>query len=397
MTTLRMNATPSDPARDADRIGDAWDALVADRQPSLDGPEAELLAIVGQLSAEATQVRPTLTFRNHLRETLMHTPPLTAALPAPAFHPLPKLGRPVEVGYGAERPVTTIPSRIQRTGMRWAAVAATIALLLVTAAGGFLVSRGPGESGPTRIPGFQFASPEASPETGTYVDPCAKFRPYFPCTGPGPWVSVGIIDGSLYADEVTDGATEVEMQSWSIAPNKSVSFPPSDIPVTAVGMDIVIEGAYAATFSGPVTVARSGPVGTGFEYPAAGTRVELSKGDAVSYEFATRAEIINPLQTQSLEFKSIVFGRPAAELDLAGVQSIDGDPTIVVDGKGVLPQPLSAYPNRDVTIYLTYSQIDPTAPFPPKLNRGWVVLGPVDPIQPGVEEGYILWAFEPAG
>jgi len=93
MTHPRTNATPPDPAQDADRLGDAWDALVAGHRPTVAEADAELMAVVGQLSAEAAPIRPTLAFRNSLRETLMHASP-TAAPPPPTFRPLPSSAAP---------------------------------------------------------------------------------------------------------------------------------------------------------------------------------------------------------------------------------------------------------------------------------------------------------------
>lgn len=410
MTRFRTSATPPDPAEDADRLGDAWDAIVAGRRPSVADEEAELLAVVGQLSAEATPIRPTLTFRNSLRETLMHTAPTTAALPAPTFRPLPKLGRPVEIGQPLRPTATALPDRVRATALRWAAIAATIALLLATAGGGYLATRGPGAGDPTRVAGFQFqdgtpiTEPRvASPVAGGYIDPCGGAAPYFPCTGPGPLVGIGSVVGSLYDPDVTAGITEFEMQGWTVEPGQTVSLSSaSSTPVPGIGVDIVTAGAYAATFSGPVTVSRTGPLVTFYEYPSAGTRVELSKGDAVSYAFGTRTEIVNPLETQPLTFKSLAFASvPAASAATpqpSGIQSVEGDARVVVDGRGTLPQALDEYDNGDMQIWLTYSQLDPARPFPPTIDSGAVVLGPVDP-QYGPEgtEGYIVWAVQPQG
>lgn len=399
-TPWSSGANRFDPARDVDRVGDAWDALVAGRQPSLDGPEAELLAIVGQLSAEATQIRPPLTFRNHLRETLMHTPPMTAALPAPTFQPLPKLGRPVEVDSDAGRLVTTIPSRIQRTGMRWAAIAATIALLLATAAGGFLASRDPGDGGPTRVVGYA-ASPEASPVTGEWIDPCPG-RPYSPCGSPDV-MARAIVDGEIFSPDVLD-ASLVTMQGWEVAAGETVTWLADPNPLTGIATDMVLEGAYAATFSEPVMVNRPDAFGSSITYPEAGETVELSRGDTVSFELGTRVELSNPLATLPLRFKSVVVhaqpeedtGEPGTGQPVEGLPS-GGDVRINTDGTGTLPQPLGDYPNRVLSLALMYIQVQPGFPLPEPTDHGQIVVGPVDPIQPEIEEGYIVWAFESAG
>lgn len=401
MTHPWPTATPPDPAQDADRLGDAWDALVAGHRPTVAEQDAELMALAGQLSAEATQVRPTLTFRNHLREILMDTGtmPMTAAPTAPAFHPLPRLGRPLEIGH----PAVSLPARIGRVGMRWAALAATIALLLATAGGGYLATRGLGDGGrATSVAGFQ-ASPVASPETAGYVDECAALRPYQPCGGDGV-IGRGLIAGYTFAPALLD-VTLVTMQGWEIPAGNTITYEPDPNRLSGVAVDFVLEGAYVATFSGPVIVQRHDVLGSSVEYPVVGEVVELGYGDTVSYELATRVSITNPLSTRPLRFKSVVFHEePSADTGAPGSgQPIEGNPgggdvRITDDGTGQLPKPISQYPNRELNLFLMYVQVYPEAPFPPSTGGGdSLVLGPVDPVQPEIEEGYIVWAFESRG
>ena len=411
MTTFgRHDAASPDPsaARDADRLGDTWDELVAGRRPVVAESDAELLAVIGQLSAEATQIRPTLTFRNALRETLMHhaTAPMTAAPPAPMFQPVPKLGRSVEIESQVQRPAAAIPSRLQRVGARWAAMAATIALLLATAGGGYLASRGPGEGGATRVPGFA-ASPVASPEfTNDYVDPCPG-QPYFPC---GSVIDVGfaIVAGYLYGAESTTG-TSVTMLGWEVGAGATVTFDPDDPQVVpGIAIDVVVDGAYAATFSGPVTVTRTHPGGASHTYPPAGELIELGPGDGVSFAQGTRVEVTNRLTSRPLVFKSVVIhGDAVTDTGEPGSgQSVKGNPggsnvTIEEDGTGTLPMSIGQYPRQEFGIYLTYSQILPGSPLPTSVGDSIIVMGPVDPTNffgsgPDPEEGtegYILWTY----
>lgn len=411
MTTHRTHPDPLDPAQDADRLGDAWDALVAGRRPPVSGADAELLAVVGQLTAEATHIRPTLTFRNSLRESLMHSGTMTmdGVTPTPTLRPLPSLGRPVGIASHAEPSAGAMPGRLRRVGAHWVAVAATAALLLSTAGGGYLATRGSGGGDSTRVAGFQFqaATPMprvASPVADASIESCGGAAPYFPCTGPGPLVGIGFVVGSLYDAQVTAGVNAFEMQGWTIDPGQSVSLvATSSTPVRGIGVDIVTGGAYAATFSGPVTVSRTGPLNTSFEYPAPGTRVELSKGDGVSYALGTRTVISNPLESAPLLFKSLVFapklkGGAAATPAPESIEMAGGIATVVVDGQGTLPQALDEYDDGDMQIWLTYSQIHDPASFPPTIRSGAVVLGPVD-AQDGPEgtEGYIVWAIQPQG
>jgi len=415
MTHPRPNATSPGPSHDADRLGDAWDALVTGSGPlasdSSTDDTTELIAMAVQLSAEATltPTRPTLTFRNHLRETLMHsgTLPMNAASPAPTFHPLPQLGRPVEIGQPIRSIIAPRPGPARSTGMRWAAIAVTIALLLATAAGGFLATRGLGSGEPTRISGFAAASPETEPATPAIEpavqsdDPCARFGPYHPCGGYGPIVASGLIAGSLYPDTVTDGVTEMEMSAWSINPGQRAVFPVWTNPPAGMGMDIVIDGAYAATFSGAVVVARMGHGGTNIDYPVAGDLVELTVGDSVSYALGTRGDVSNPLATRTLEFKSLEFFSwaitPGATPDPASSQAIQGSYSMVLDGAVSLPQSLDAYPNRELTIYLTFgSAVSSLSPAPDEADG--FLLGPVTS-QSNTEGsgGFIVWAVTLGG
>lgn len=410
MTTPWMHATTPDP--EADRLGDAWDDLIAGRQPNVVGADEELIAVIGQLTTEAAPIHPNLTFRNSLQETLMHSGTLTmgAASPAPTFHPLPKLGRPTEITSPARPRADNIPGRLRSAGSRWAAVAAAIALLFATVGGGYLATRGGGGGTPTRIAaGFAGGTPESTPPnvTKSPVDTgCADVSIYVPCR-PNQVVGMALIAGSLYSDAVTDGAVVAEMQGLTVDPGKTISADPSAGSSTGISVDVVVDGAYAATFDGPVTVSRPGLLDTTFEYPAAGTRVELSKGEAVSYASGSRTEITNMLHTRPLLIKSVVLTAPeasdaaddAAATPAAGPAVPGG--SVTMDGQGKLPASIDAYPNRELTITLTYAQIIPEAPFPPVVDRGAVVLGPVapttNPATPEFPEGFIVWAFESAG
>lgn len=399
MTTPWTNAALPDP--EMDRLGDAWDALVAGRRGDAPEADAELVAVVGQLTAEATPIRPTLTFRNSLRETLMHaeTLSLPAAPSAPTFHPLPKLGRPVEV----TSPAATLPGRIRRAGMRWAAIAATVALVLTTSAGGFLATRGPGDGGrATSVAGFQ-ASPEA---VNDYVDPCPR-QPYYPC-GATPQIGQALVVGTLFPPEATAG-TNVTMLGWTVHNGETVTFDPADTQIVpGVAIDIVVDGAYSATFSGPAVIQRGTPLGTSIEYPTAGDAVELGQGDSVSFAQGTRVEVTNLNTTRPLIFKSIVIHDiPEADTGVPGSgQSVEGNPmggaaTYQVDGMGTIPMSISQYPRQEFGVFLTYSQVIPDVPVPANVGDSAVIMGPVAPtdfVFPELTpeegtEGYFVWLY----
>lgn len=398
----KTNANEVDP--DMDRLGDAWDALVAGRRPTVAEEDAELMAVVGQLSAEAQPIRPTLTFRNSLRETLTHSGTITmiAAPSAPAFQPLPKLGRPVEIGHPTTRPSTALPERIRATGMRWAAIAATIALLVATAGGGYLsgLDLPGGGRGGTKLAAPVLGSPEAiSPEADLEdVGPCDPMERYFPCDA-NITVANGLIAGGLHPSSALD-VSLVTMLSWEIDPGNGATFPSDDGFPAGIGMDIVIGGTYAATFSGPVTVTRptgvdgAGGNGMTHEYPVAGSLIELSHGDAVSYELGSPVEIRNPLETQVLRFKRLLFHSEMIGLDIG--DPVEGVFRVVADGESRMRTMLSDRPQKEFQILLTYVQIDPAYPLNRSNAVASVILGPVAPQFGGAPEtqGYVVWIFD---
>ena len=440
MTTPRPHPDPLDPAREADRLGDAWDALVAGHRatPSEGDAEAELLTVVGRLTAEAPVTGPTPTFRRQLRETLMHASPSTTPA-ALAIRPFLTLGRPVEVTSPSRPPGAGAAGRFQGTGVRFATVAAAIALLLATA--GYLGVGGPGNgAGTTSIPApmvesptgavavlaesptptverevptvtsiaeavlptvTPLQSPTATPApSATSADPCAGADPILPCGAPV-IVAQGLIAGSLYPDEITEGVQDVEMSTWSITPVQRASFPTWTAPPAGMGMDIVVEGVYAASFTGPAVVSRKGYGTTGYEYPVTGDMVELVPGDTVSYALGTRAEVANPLATQTLTFKSLEFSSPVIAPDStpnpAAGRVVQGNYEMHLDGQGALPQPIDVYSNRDVSIDLTYSQISRTVPLSED-DESAVVIGPV-PTGLTTDAGgsFTVWAYDLSG
>jgi hypothetical protein len=181
------------------------------------------------------------------------------------------------------------------------------------------------------------------------------------------------------------------MQGWEIDSAERVAFStdPANL-VTGVGVDVVVSGAYRATFDGPVVVTR--PVAGGdstYFYPDAGAAVELSRGDSVSYQLGTKTEVVNPLEVTTLQFKSILFyeGDPTPE-NLV----LDGNYRARLDGgeSAELSVPISEFD----TVQLTYIHLLPGHPFPPEgTNWATPVLGPIAStlVGGGPDEGFVVW------
>ena len=395
-------ATAPDP--DVEQLSVAWNAIVSGRQPSAE-PANHELHMVHRLHAEAAPPAPRPAFKHQLREQIM-TASMPVSMPAPS---------PVTAHVGA-RSLPALPSQNLASGgvamprrvSRWAAIAATITLLLTTGLAAYLSV---GRLSPPDEPGTAGAviagSPSASP-TSDYVNPCPG-QPYFPC-GPDMRVGFAFVAGSLYPSEAVTGSN-VTMLGWQVAPGDTITFDPNDLRVLpGIAIDIVTDGAYRATFSGPAMVTRSKPLGTSSTYPKAGEVVELSKGDAVSFQQGTRVELTNPLTTRLLHFKSIVIHEDleAYSTEPEGAPPIEGNPgggavDITEDGTGTLSVPIAQRPRQEFGIYLTYAQVHPDEPLPTTVGDSSVIMGPVAPKEyeyrgdPVEGEGYIVWDYMPKG
>lgn len=391
MTDRHLNgAVPSD--AEADRLSAAWNDIATGIPPNVDDVDPELLRLARRLSDRPVAIHARPTFREHLKETIMQSP--TVALPTRTLRPTP-LAEPF--GQSGARPaLREIPKLVARSGMRWAAVAATIALLLTTAAGGYLTDVGrPGGGGTgTNVAAPNTGSPEAD---GTPASARCVIGGdlYTPCGGQLPNIiaSLGVY-GEFSAEDLA--VTRVQMQRWQIAGGQSIEFTTPVTELTGIGMDVVINGAYTATFSAPVTIADDQSRIRGlYTYAPANEVVELVTGDVVIYELGTKIEVSNPFLHSLLQFKSVVIhDGDAFQANLGSPEQV----RMTVDGDGALPKPISDYAPSGLQLFLTYSQIWPGSPFPPDTDIGVIVLGPVDPVSgPVGTEGFILWAVQGKG
>lgn len=391
MTSPHPNGR-SDPDDGAECLSAGWDELVAGHPVEID--DEGLVTLAQRLHATTTTTRERPGFRNQLRETVMH------AATAPIAHPGPSPATPAGATHRLPAALPTLGD-LRRVGGRWLSLAATVVLLFATAAGGYLAGVGlPGNDG--RAPsmaGFQGATPETGDAPMAFgCGPDGAYDLYLPCGGQRPnivssgYLQAGLVDAPNFPSEDFD-VSQVQMQRWQIEHLQSLTFTAPVTPLTGIGMDVVINGAYTATFSGPVTVMddQSGIRGLPQYFPA-NTVVELVSGDSVAYELGTKLEIRNPLASSLLQFKTILFhdGDPSpANLGAAG------DVRMMIDGDGVLPKLLSAYSPSGAGVVLTYSQILEGHPFPPESKTYALVLGPVDPVNgPAGTEGFILWVYQ---
>jgi hypothetical protein len=344
---------------------------------------------VQSLHAGAPTDLPDPTFKAQLKEQLMESAmPITVAFPRRPRNTPP--GRVLPSVVGRIRPGAA-------GGLvgRWVAIAATIALLVATALGARFGGILPSDNEPksTRI-----AAPfAATPESGTPApDFCAGVSVYLPCGNAADEVGFGSISLERYdADDLT--VSKSQMQGWELDGSQSITFSDPITPVSGVAIDVVVFGAYRATFSEPVVVTRLYPGGGGpIEYPDANTLIELGSGDSVTYQIGVKNEVANPFSTKTLKFKTVLFyeGDPSPENLMAG-----GNYRTRVDGDGTLPKALNEYSTPEVAIMITYASIIPGHPFPGDGTYADVVLGPVASTLIGgsPDEGFVVWIYTIAG
>jgi len=203
-------------------------------------------------------------------------------------------------------------------------------------------------------------------------------------------VGTAIIVPANLPDEALK-VSKVQMQGWEVPGSETVTFTEPINPVTGVAIDVVVGGAYQATFSAPVVVSRPSPEGTTFfQYPEAGSSVELSRGDSVTYEIGTRREVKNRFSATAIQLKTILFyeGDASPENTLGG-----GQYQAKTEGDGTLPMALSDYSGSGVTVTLTYVHVPPDDSFSPHMPNMSAVLGPVGNIEPqdNPNDGFVVW------
>jgi len=376
------SAIPHDP--EADRLSAAWNEIVAGLEPFV---EDDLTAAARSLHAGAPEHRPTSTFRDELRETLMQT-----AVPIE----MPGLRQPLHLReQAAESRLRTQP-RLGKRAVRWTAIAASIALLLTTLAAGYLGGLYPQGSGsePTRnvaAPYLVNGTPVAgTPASGTPVaNVCDTVGQYLPC-GPNPEVGPGMFDPNKVPAEALN-VTKAQLQGWEVEGSGTVAFSAPHNPVTGVAVDVVVMGAYRATFSAPVAVYRAYPGGGGaWQYPEAGAQIELSRGDSVSYQIGTKTELENPFNGWTLKFKTALFydGDPSP-----GNFGAAGNVQVHIDGDGTLPKPLAELGAPEISVEISYATLPEVGT--PIRGTSFLtpVIGPVASTQVlgGPNEGFVVW------
>jgi hypothetical protein len=376
------------PDRDeAERLSLGWNALVLGATGAIEMLDADDTAVIRRLGELAPAVRPRRIFVDRLKEQLMDA---TVSTPAAG------LARP-EPLLAVLRPEVIVPRRGRwwwDGSRRGLGVVATLALVAVTMLGGYLAisSYGSGDDGQRgAIVDLADGTPEAA--TDRWPD-CANYG--LSCPAVQQLANGFINKRDLSAADLV--ASNVQLQDWSVEPGARVELAGDATSGVHGGVvDFVVQGVYVVTVDGPAVISRARlPWQGNVEYVTPGTVAELAQGDSISYPAGRARTIANPLSTVTLRVKSAVFSTSDAAL----TRPADPQPAgvrVEVNGEGVLPRPLADYQSNEVNVMLDYIQVWEGIPLPEVRYGQQRVIGPVDPEQPEIEEGYVLWVGESRG
>jgi hypothetical protein len=333
------------------------------------------------LDAADLTADPRPGFVAHLKEQLdMTDPSAVFSERSPAWR------APLANDQRFQRPRPVLPSISHRfPAIRFANAFATAALLVVIVLGAYLAllaPRGGGGGAPT-VPAV---APNASPSPGSAQSlQCSATDPNYGCTN----LMRPVGRTHIWPPNLSDAALEasqVQLQGWAVLPGATITGVDAGDQANGVVVDIVLSGAYVATFNVPVVVASGGVTNDAIQYPEPGTTVELGRGDSVTYQLGGLIEINNPLTVQRLEFKRVVIFD-----GYVGAFSATSDGiTTRLESAGTLPQTLRAY-GEYADVELWYFEELNGSEFPPPEWETSLVIGPVDPQRgPDGTEGFVL-------
>lgn len=389
--------TNSEPERhEAERLSQVWNALVRGDSGAIAALDPADAAVVARLAHLAREPRPRPAFVAELKEQLMKEH-LTMESSFPIT--LGGLAGREPSGTPTPPPRQAVPDRARRRWdrpLRGLGAVATAALIIIGLAIGYLAFSAlpPGGDGNRETAQFLApASPEASPA------PCVKECPdYWPAAGPARLVG-HVVTNNRVLSRPGLRVTKAQLQDWTVAPGATIEVPADGASrLQGAIVDVVLDGIYAVTIDGPAVISRNAdPVRRLYEYPEAGTTVELGRGDTIAYPAGRARTIANPLSTTALHFKSAVF----YEGNVALTRPADPQPAglrVRVEGDGTIPAPIADSLNSEVVVELDYIQIITGTTLPDRRGDQYRVIGPVDPqAGPEGQEGYVLWVGLPRG
>jgi hypothetical protein len=365
---MTMFKRPRPEDADARALDDYLDELNAGVLAPRGEIEPDIATVASQLQQVGIRTAEPAGLRTQLWEDLMSTAPSieTGSLAAPISRNLRKL-RDVSAPLG-------VPRNVKRLRPRYMFELIAAAMLILGLVGAGLISQRGGGNDPEPTSALLAASAGSSPIL--YASPtglCAKNqRDMFG----GCLSTLDRIGGINFSTgELSESpAQNVEIQGWAITPGNTLNGVQANESTRGVVIDFVLDGAYSATYSVPVTVVHAW-FGVGYyDYVDAGVTVELTRGDTVSYSLGGLVAVHNPLSVQRLEFKRAVIydgNIDAFSTTSDGVTTRkEGDTTMYVDDSSS---------NGGLTASLYYIQnLYGTEGFPP-VWASLTTIGPVDP------------------
>lgn len=204
-------------------------------------------------------------------------------------------------------------------GVRWAALAATAALLIAAIGGGYLsVTRLPGQGDQaTNIAAPLTGSPAADSFVTTAGSPVAAERTVASCEARKTYMSS--VGGQMllqspqnFRRRGVDAIDQMQLQHWSFGPGLGRAFPPSEMgSINGLVMDTVTNGVYRATFEGPVVVSTwwgSWLASRSYtELTGTLNTVELGVGESVLYQTGTAHEVENTSASRGLGVERLIL------------------------------------------------------------------------------------------
>ena len=388
MTEPSDNGHPPDEATLAG-LGRGWDALLAGDSAEKLHPDD--LATIRTLQTLATAPPPRPAFARMLKENLMNAP-LTAR---------PHQSAPIYATFPPHPSTARENRRSWSLGRAYRAFSTALLFAIMLAGVGMVALRPiPLVPTPSGMGALTGNGETPTPQTDWT---CQRTDPFSPC--PEAVTTLGTAVFRIpNGDQTILAANRVQLQDWRIEPG-GVSSGTPDVLESGASVDVVLEGAYSASFHVTVNVYRHFAGGSSRADVIDGGRpVELGVGDAVAFPVGSQSSLTNPLAALPLRFKRAVFSADdhaffqfrsgaspeAATATVIGLHGL----TITNDGEFAMSGTLGSLSTTELSFELDYVRIPAGATFPPKRYGAFVAIGPVAP-EPWegsgtVVEGYVM-------
>ena len=263
-----------------ERTGSIWNSTER-------GADAED-QIITHMEHLAASIRPHHRFKSNLKEKLMDT----AMTPARSLPIRP-------VAHATHQPKRTMRRAPQSSAM---ATFLLVALLIGSAVlyGRPLLNGGGDSPGPAPL-GAATSPGTPSHALGTPTDSTCLTSDQGGRMGRQ--LASIVLPEQAWTKSVSYAGRYVSIAKWTMPLGSVTTEPaaPNDASRSGIGIDVILDGFYSATFDMPVIVATSNPLSPKYEIPA-GTPVDLSHGDVVAYPLGAGETISTSGKATPLSF-----------------------------------------------------------------------------------------------